>query len=322
MSSTATLTPEPTSALERSHSRPIPRRASSGFTIVPALIISALLGFAAFTKFAYANPKQLAFDYATGTIEVLMVIALLSFRRRWPMWALLTVFFAGMTGWSLFKSLHGEACGCFAAFWEPPKFFTVAMNSVIIAASLAVMARLGATLPIITGVLSISVAAGGTGFVISDAATPPKRAETAQKHGGKLASQRLLESTLLADVVAQPADGPTWMIFAYDPTCHICEGIKPFIQFKTDELSSAADPIMQIKSINIVESEKTTGIEQFAWETPTIFLVQQGVIVKSWAGKVLEGWSDTNLQEIYDQLASGKFQPDPPPASAPAIPSK
>jgi hypothetical protein len=286
----------------------------SPVTLVPAVLIAALLAFAAFTKFAFPNPKQVGFDYATGAIEVVLVGALLAFHRAWAMWAFCIVFFAGMTGWSAFKSFHGEACGCFAAFWEPPKFFTVALNSVIIAISMGLMARCGGTLPLVTGVLSMALAASGIGWVVSDTMTPPKRAETAEKHGGKIAAQRLLESELLADIAKQPEGGPAWLIFAFDPTCHICEQLKPFVEFKTSELTETQDPVLQIRSVNIPETEKTTGIEAFAWETPTLFIVQDGKIAKQWTGKALETWDATNLQAIYDELSSGTFVPDPPKA--------
>lgn len=305
------------------HPHRSPRKWTDPVTLVPALLIAGLLAFAAFTKFGFANPKQVAFDYATGVLEIVILVSLVALHRAWAMWAFTVVFFAGMTGWSAFKSYHGEACGCFAAFWEPPKFFTVALNSGVIAVSLGLMARCGGTLPLITGVISMALAASGVGWVVSDAMTPPKRADTAEKHGGKIASQRLLESALLADIKAQPPGGPAWLIFAYDPTCHICEQLKPFIEFKAEELTSTEDPVLRIRSVNIPESEKTTGIEVFAWETPTLFVVQDGVITKQWAGKVLETWDASPLQQIHDDLMNGTFVPDPPkgPGERPSDPS-
>lgn len=286
-------------------------------TLIPALLVVALLGFAAFTKFAYPNPKQIAFDRLTGVLEVVIALGLVAMHRKWAAWGFIAVFFAGMAGWSAFKSYHGESCGCFAAFWEPPKFFTVALNSVIILVSLGLMAARGATLPIVTGVVSLALAASGTGWVVSDAATPPKRSEVAEKHGGKIASQRLLESDLLADVRAQPAGGPAWLIFAFDPDCHICETLKPFVEVKTQEFTETQDPVLQIRSVNIPETAPKTGIEVFAWETPTLFVVQDGAITKQWTGKTLETWDLNNLIEIYDQLAAGTFVAEPPSLTGP-----
>lgn len=290
-------------------------------TLAPALLIAALLGFAAFTKVYAPNPKQVALDYATAGLESLVLLALLVLHRRWAMWGFITIFFAGLAGFAFFKSAHGEACGCFAAFWEPPKYFTFVMDVVIVLVASGLMLVRGATMYTLAGIGALALASGGAGWAFADAVTPPKRSETMQKHGGKTAMVRLLESPALADIRAQEPGGPAWMIFAYDPTCHICEALKPYMLIKEAELTETQDPVLQIRQLSIPELEKSVGIEAFAWETPTLAIVQDGVITRQWTGVKLEGWTIENLQTIHDELNNGTFVPEPPAAAASAAPA-
>ncbi len=283
--------------------------------LVAALLVAALLGFAAFTKFYAPNPKQLVLDYSTGIVETAVMILLLVLHRRWWMWGFQVVFFGSMFGYAMYKALHGEPCGCFAKFWEPPKYFTAALDGVIVVASLGLMMRRGAPRAAVAGAIVLAILGSGAGWVLAQATTPPKRAETEQKHGGKNAAQRLVESTAMADIRQQEEGGPAWLVFCYDPTCHICEAMKPLIEFRKDEFAETGDPVLQIRSFSIPDLEKSVGIETYAWETPTLFVFKNGRVTRLWAGKALEGFTPERLQEIYDKVASGEF--DQPIAPAP-----
>ncbi len=286
--------------------------------LAAAVLIAALLAFAAFTKFYSPNPKQLMLDYSTGALESLVSLLLLVFHRRWVMWGFLAAFFGTMVAYALYKSLHGEPCGCFANFWEPPKFFTVALDGVIVVASLALMISRGAPRGAVIGAVVIALAGAGGGWVLAQATTPPKRIDIQWKHGGKTAVQRLVESPLMADIRGQEEGGPSWLVFCFDPTCHICEAMKPLIEFRKEEFAETGDPVLQIRSFSVPEMEKSVGIENYAWETPTLFVFKNGRVTRSWSGKTLEGFTPERLQEIYDKVASGEFdEPENPTTPAP-----
>lgn len=272
-----------------------------------ALLMAGVLGFAIFAKFSAPNPKELALDYTVGAIQTIVLIGMLAFYRRWWTWSALTVLWAGMAGWSFFKSWHGESCGCFSTLWEPPPYSTGILDSLFVLASAGISVRRGASTGVAVTSVVLAIAAGALGWVAAEEKTPPRRAETAQIHGGKEAKDRLLASDLMADIREQPAGGPAWLIFAHDPDCHICEGILPFMEFFQAGYEETGDPVMQIRMFSIPDLVADAGIETHAWETPTIFIVHSGNITRTWTGNQVEGWTDKEISEIYDEIASGGY---------------
>lgn len=294
------------------------RAARDPLALAVAILMVAVLGFATFAKFYAPNPKELALEYSVGVAESFVILAALVFHRRWWMWSGLAIMWAGLAGWSFFKSWHGEACGCFSTLWEPPPYTTGTLDSVFAVISLGLAARRGAGGRHVLGAAALAILAGLIGWMAADAKTPPRRVEVAQVHGGKEARHRLLESDLMADIREQPEGGPAWLIFVYDPDCHICEGIKPFMEFLQAGYEETGDPVMQIRMFSIPDLEKETGIETYAWETPTIFIVHSGHITRTWKGKEVEGWTDQEITEIYEQVAAGEHaEPEQPGSPAP-----
>ncbi|MDX2115880.1 MAG: hypothetical protein SFZ24_09735 [Planctomycetota bacterium] len=305
-----------------------PSKAARAASTVFAVAIAGLLAFTAIGKGFYPNLKEIrvegtdwvlrdgVLDKGIAGFEVLVLIAALALHRRWWAWLLNAVFFAALAGFSAFKSWHGEACGCAGGLVEFPKYFMFALDVVIALASVAMAVALKGPKPVAAAVLVASGLFGWSGWVAADATTPPRRAETAQKHEGKTAVQRLFEAEPLRDIREQPAGGPAWMVCAFDPTCHICEAMKPLINFKREELAETGDPVLQIREFSIPDMEKQIGIEPFAWETPTVFIVQDGVVRKIWSGAVLEEFSAERFQEIYDTLAAGGYPESDIPAWA------
>lgn len=293
--------------------------AAHAAALVFALLIAGLLGFTAYAKAFHPNPKPVQVEWTGATIPgatfdrsvaafeaVVLALALLLHRKAWA-WALNAVFFSALAGYGAFKSWHGEACGCFAQLFDPPPYSMAAIDIVVVALSLGMASWLGLRKPLVPIALAGALAAGAFGWMFSDATTPPRRAETAQKHEGKTAVQRLIESPAFEDIRAQPEGGPAWLVFCFDPTCHICEAMKPVVDFHKAGYEEGGDPVMQIREFSVADLEKDQGIETHAWETPTLFLFADGKVTRIWTGTQLEDFPAERIQEIYDKVASGEF---------------
>ncbi|HBS28048.1 MAG TPA: hypothetical protein DEB06_01035, partial [Phycisphaerales bacterium] len=295
------------------------RRPIHTAALVLALLIAGLLGFTAYAKGFHPNPKPVTlewtgqvipgatFDRSIAVFEVVVLVLALALHRKAWAWGLNAVFFAALGGFGAFKSWHGEACGCFAQLFDPPAYSMAAVDGVIVLVSLGMASALGLrgrALPVFAG---LALGAGIFGWVFADGVTPPRRAETAQKYEGKTAVDRLIESAAFDDIRTQPDGGPAWLVFCFDPTCHICEAMKPLVEFQRDSLAETGDPVMQIRQLSIPELEKAHGIETHAWETPTLFIYAGGKVTRLWTGNQLEEFQPERLQEIYDRTASGEF---------------
>ena len=81
------------------------------------------------------------------------------------------------------------------------------------------------------------------------------------------------------------------------------------VEARFDELMQASwadvgDPIMQIRMFAMPELRQELGLEQFQWpDTPTIFVVRDGRILVQWFGETAEGWTEVELESIYDAFA-------------------
>lgn len=313
------MNPTPTSI----HSTTPRRAAAPSFALLAAIAIASLLAFTSYAKAFHPNPKPvhvewfdtdlsgLAIDRALAGIEVAFAVMLLGLHRQRGMWLVTALFFAALAGYSLFKSWHGESCGCFAALWDPPPYSTFALDLVISTASFALASALRAPRALVAASIAGALLFAGVGWAVSDATTPPRKID--QPAGTPLPHTRLLQSEPMKDIREQPEGGPGWLICAFDPTCHICEDMKPLIEFKRDELAETADPFLQVRIFQIPDMEKTLGIEQWTWETPTIFVVQDAKITKLWSGTELENYAPERFQEIYTTLSAGGYPPEDAP---------
>lgn len=284
--------PQPTDG--QTHSRPALRIAQ----IALAAIISAFLLFAAVSKLFYANPKLVLLDPASWTLhpkgllldhvvavtEIVMVLALAIFHRRALMWAITAVLFAGFCGYALFLLLRGEPCGCFAMLWEPPKGFTVILDTLFMAAALALAAWGGLRRQLVVLTAIGMLGAFGVGYAVSREITPPTSKEAIQheiRRTGKTPFDTFLESDLLADVRADNASGTAYYLFIYDPDCHHCQMMLPIVQAKQRELDDYEDPVMRVRIFNVHDIETALGISQFAWSpTPTVLLVRNADFIR------------------------------------------
>jgi hypothetical protein len=93
--------------------------------------------------------------------------------------------------------------------------------------------------------------------------------------------------------------------------------MKPTMDFMKETWEQQGDPVLQIREFSIPDIERDLKIENYAWTTPTLFIVSEGKITRLWSGKELEDFTPERLQEIHDKVASGEYlQPAPAAPSA------
>lgn len=125
--------------------------------LVLAVLIAAMLQFAAFAKLISANPrkivpgtdwladkvdwlsKPIVEAYFIGVLELAIVVLILAFYRWKHTWTLLAIFFISMAGFASYAAFHGRDCGCFGSVIKLPRGFTVGMDLGIAALAMLVM---------------------------------------------------------------------------------------------------------------------------------------------------------------------------------------
>ncbi|MFM9956572.1 MAG: MauE/DoxX family redox-associated membrane protein [Phycisphaerales bacterium] len=266
---------------------------TSTFAFIVALAASLVLQFAAVAKVLGPNPKtfliqpgQYGFtdgvllDYVVAVSEFVIVLLLMAWHRRRFVWPLVAMMFAVFAGYSLYWTVRGEKCGCFGKLWEPPLGVTLGIDIAMVFLSLMIAGAMRVPKGLIASVLVVCLGMGFGGYVMAEKLAPPKRTQAV----GMTGQDRLLASELLKDVKEQPAGGPRWYVFIYDPDCHLCEQMKPMIEM-FEQQYAAGDPNMRIRKLSVVEINEKTGIDTFEWNpTPTALLIKDGVVEKVWRG--------------------------------------
>lgn len=265
---------------------------------VVALAASLILQFAAVAKILGPNPKLfliqpgqhgfehgVLLDYVVAVGEMLVVMLLMAWHRSRFIWPLVSMMFAVFAGYSLYWTLRSEKCGCFGKLWEPPLGVTLGIDIAMMFVSLLVAGSLRLNKVLIAMVLALNLAVGAGGYIMAERLAPPKRTEVVGSKG----EDRLLASDLLTDIRDQPAGGPRWYIFIYDPDCHICEQLKPLVEMYETQYA-AGDPNLRIRKLSIGEIKERTGIETYEWNpTPTAILIKDGKVEKLWRGETVAG---------------------------------
>lgn len=270
-----------------------PRKGFDAVAFTAALLVSGVLGFAALAKFTGPNPNEkildtgILLDYAVAGVEVIVILGLLALHRVKYAWLITAIMFAGFAGYAGFYALVlKRSCGCFGKLWTPPLGVTLAIDIAFVFLSLAMAKRRGAKLGIIFATLGIAGLASFAGYKYAD--SKPRQETVAAKYENKDGPQRLLESSLLADLRDLPAGSPAYYIFVFDPDCHVCEGMKPIIEFQTADLEANADPDLQVRQYSVPDLEAQVGIERWAFSpTPFVIVVKDGQVLRtlSWNGK-------------------------------------
>ncbi len=286
---------------------------SRACAFVVALSVSLVLQFAAVGKILGPNPKVfllqpgeyglksgLLLDYAAAAGELVFVLLLMAWHGRKFVWPLVSMMFAGFAGYSLYWTIRNESCGCFGVLWTPPLGVTLALDIGLALIALMVAGGLRLSKGLIVLVLLLNGGLTYVGYCFAQHNAPPLKTV----ESGKTGQDRLLASELMKDIRDQPAGGPAWYVFVFDPTCHICEQMKPFVE-QYQQQSDAGDPNLRVRQFAIPDLKAKLGIDEFEWfPTPTVFIVKDGAILKVWRGE--ECLTKLPDQELAMKLASGQ----------------
>lgn len=268
------------------------RSGSDPLALTVALLIVAVLGFAAYAKFTGPNPHEkipgtdVLLDHAVAAVEVLVIVGLLALHRLKAAWLVVAVMFAGFAGYAGFYTILGRSCGCFGNLWKPPLGVTLAIDAVFALAALGLARRRGASARLLIPTAIIGVLACAGGYLYAD--SKPRQETIAAKYENKDGPQRLLESELLADVRALPAGSPAYYLFVFDPDCHVCEEMMPRVDWEAGEYESTADPVLQVRKFSVNDLESQHGIERWAFApTPFVVVVRDGQVLRGlpWQGR-------------------------------------
>lgn len=256
--------------------------------------------------------------------EAALAVALLMLHRRWWMWALIGVVFAGFSGFTMERLFGGAAsCGCFGSLSVPPPI-TLGIDAGVVVASVLLVRALGAGAIGLTvlGALTIPAAIGGGVYAMSllspkDFAPSEAIVEAMREGGGESAaggvevttfdplSMRATEAMRFvprvagktgalsagwlselgeATGVAEPAR-PAWLVFVYDPDCQVCQLFLPSMRSYAAEARDRGDAFLRVILIEKKDLE-AYGIEDWAWPaSPTTALLWKGGIVHEWGGE-------------------------------------
>lgn len=78
---------------------------------------------------------------------------------------------------------------------------------------------------------------------------------------------------------------PAWLVFVYDPECHVCQQFLPSMRSYAAESKERGDAYLRVILIEKKDLE-AYGIEDWAWPaSPTTALLWRGRIVQEWGGE-------------------------------------
>jgi hypothetical protein len=152
--------------------------AVNALALVFAVLIAAILQFAAFAKLISADPRKIVPGTDTlaekaswlsrpiveghfiGAMELAIVVLILAFYRWRHTWTLLAIFFLSMAGFATYAFVNGRNCGCFGNVITLPKGFTIGMDAGIAALAMLMMWMKGLR---VKG-LAVALIVGAIGF--------------------------------------------------------------------------------------------------------------------------------------------------------------
>lgn len=304
--------------------RPAPRRAPGPFALtyaaIVAMAIALVLQFAAAAKLMGPNPKEvllqagpidiisakftlkdpLLLDQAVAAGELLAVVLLLTLRRKWWSWPPVILLFSAFAGYAYYAHEHGVPCGCFAKLWVPPAKVSAIIDLSFVTLGLFSALALRARWWAIVGVAVLAPLLGYAGYSYAHDHLPPAPTTAV----GQTAPDKLLASELMADIVSQPAGGPLWYIFVYDPGCSVCEAMKPTVDGFGQAYDNQADAPVRIRQFSIPDLEAKLKLGEWEWApTPTVLLIKDGKIVHKWNGQE----APIPDPEFVTKAATGQF---------------
>ena len=109
-----------------------------------SVVISAVLAIAACGKMFYPSEYLTTLDRWISVFEVLFLLAIVFFRKRWQMWAAASMIFAGWGGYALYWFCIELPCACMGKMLNIPSAFSISFDVIFFVLSLAIAFLLGA----------------------------------------------------------------------------------------------------------------------------------------------------------------------------------
>lgn len=294
--------------------------AGVGATLIAMILMTAAVAKVegpSKSKLIELGGKDYLVDTIAGPIELAIVIAiLLGFRLR-LCWACVAAMFGGFAGYSLSYYFAKESCGCFGALLvnTPLEFLTIKGVSTIIDVVFVLMAlgllawRGCMRWPMAALVLALIAGTGGFFYANHDRAkalafiesmkTPPL--DPASGEVVKDAPTQLFESALLADIRAQPAGGPAWYIFVYDPDCSECMELHPYFEMDMQRLEDTDDPFLRVRMFTKQDLDAQNIVKFWDWPTgASMLLIRDGVLTNVYSHDHTEDSPTPDI--IYESL--------------------
>jgi hypothetical protein len=111
---------------------------------VLSILISSVLLVAAYGKFFYPLENLKIFDRGVSGLEILFVLGISLFRKKWWVWLGAAMIFAAWLGYAMYWSYLQLPCSCMGSMVEMPSGLSVSLDACFFIASLTMGFLLGA----------------------------------------------------------------------------------------------------------------------------------------------------------------------------------
>ncbi len=268
------------------------RAATRGWVNIPALLaailVALILGTASYGKLGTGEPA--AFDYVVAIGQVVIALLVLALHSRAVTWLGVTLLFSAYLGYASQRWLGGVACGCFGELsvlgvdlTKPWVSFGLDVFGIVLGAAMLWRLRRSGS-EFFGWVATAGAVLAGVGMAFGSATSPPPPSEFVEKSGGLTPIQQLLALPEMSET--RRPDGPAWLLYLYDPTCHICQEHLPY--YEGYEPANPSDPILLVKTVAMtdLETRPEDPIPIWAWENvPTTVLMRGGVAIDVGGGQ-------------------------------------
>jgi len=285
--------------------------ARSGWVDLPGLVVAILVALilvtASYGKLATGSPAVV--DYVIGIGQIVIALLVLALHSRAITWLGVTLLFSAYLGYASQRWLGGVACGCFGELsvlgldlTKPWVSFSLDVFGILL--GVAMLWRLRRLNGDFFGwVATAGAVLAGVGMAFGSMTSPPPATEFVKKSGGLTPVQQLLALPEMSEV--RRFDGPAWLLYLYDPTCHICQEHLPY--YEGYQPANPSEPVLLVRTVSMTDLETRVQdpIPIWAWENvPTTVLVRGGVAVN-----VVGGYDMLLPQRARQQLLFGAADP-------------
>ena len=195
--------------------RKAPRCAAAPLSLIVAILIAAVLQFAAAAKVAHGadvlrrmkdaaikaehglptdftpadytwlvHPDAILrggipIEFPISAGEFLLVVLVLAGHRRRAVWLIVPLVFATFFGYALQRTLNGLPCGCFGDLWRPPDGLSMALDAAFVVLALVIAALRRTQVGVLGATVVLSVAGLAGGYLYA-ARTPAAGSDAAR----------------------------------------------------------------------------------------------------------------------------------------------